>query len=245
MRASRAALNKKRARWHTARVTPPPNDPFEVLYEDAWLLALCKPSGWAMHRTRGDVGPWVVDALEARFGEGLHTPHRLDRATSGALLVAKDVDTARALDAAFATGGVRKTYAALVRGRPPASGVVDHPVPKGRGEARVPAVTRFETVATGERFSLVACFPETGRFHQVRRHMKHLSHPLVGDVHYGKGDINRDFRARFGLHRLALHAASLALAHPMTGRALRVAAPIPQDMRGALDALGLTWPEGM
>jgi tRNA pseudouridine65 synthase len=75
--------------------------------------------------------------------------------------------------------------------------------------------------------------------------MKHLSHPLVGDVHYGKGDINRDFRARFGLHRLALHAASLALAHPMTGRALRVAAPIPQDMRGALDALGLTWPEGM
>jgi len=226
-------------------MTAPPVDPFGVLYEDDWLLALNKPSGWAMHRTRGDVGPWVVDALEARFGARLHTPHRLDRATSGALMVAKDADAARALDAAFANGGVRKTYAALVRGRPPASGVVDHPVPKGRGEARVPAVTRFETVSTGERYSLVACFPETGRFHQVRRHMKHLSHPLVGDVHYGKGDINRDFRARFGLHRLALHAASLMLAHPVTGRALRVAAPIPADLRGALDALGLAWPEGL
>jgi 23S rRNA-/tRNA-specific pseudouridylate synthase len=70
----RPALNKKRARWHTAPMTALPAELFEVLYEDAWLLALCKPSGWAMHRTRGDVGPWVVDALEAHFGAGLHTP---------------------------------------------------------------------------------------------------------------------------------------------------------------------------
>ena len=243
MRGGSEALNKKRAAVHTARVNAsgPVESDFSVLHSDAWLLAVSKPSGWAMHRTRGDVGPWVVDALEDRFGPGLHTPHRLDRATSGVLLTTRTVESARTLDQAFAEGRVRKTYAALVRGRPPAEGVVDHPVPRGRHEPRVPAVTRFRTVATGERFSLVACYPETGRFHQVRRHMKHLSHPLVGDVHYGRGEINRDFRARFGFHRLALHAWAIEFEHPATGAPLRIEAPMPSDLSTVLAALNLTW----
>jgi len=90
-----------------------------------------------------------------------------------------------------------------------------------------------------ERCSLVEARPETGRFHQIRRHLKHLSHPIVGDVNYGKGDLNRLFRTRYGLHRLALHAHLLAFDHPATGRRLVVRAPLPADFAAALAALGL------
>ena len=121
-------------------------------------------------------------------------------------------------------------------------GVIDHPLKvEKRTGPRVPARTRFRLIAASqvERCSLVELIPETGRLHQIRRHMKHLSHPLIGDVNYGKGDINRLFRERYQLHRLALHAAEIAFTHPVSEERIRVIAPMPEDLSAPLRALGL------
>ncbi|MEI8259617.1 MAG: pseudouridine synthase, partial [Deltaproteobacteria bacterium] len=161
--------------------------------------------------------------------------------TSGALLFARSSEAAALLGRAFEEGRVEKRYLALVRGRPPASGTIDHPVPRQEAGARVPALTRFRTVATSpvDRCSLVEAMPETGRLHQVRRHLKHIHHPLVGDVNYGSGDINRHYRAVYDLHRLALHAHFLAFEHPFTHERVTINAPMPDDLGLALVALGL------
>ena len=122
-------------------------------------------------------------------------------------------------------------------------GTIDHPVKKGeKGPERVPAVTRFvrRGVSPHARCSLVEAMPKTGRLHQIRRHFKHISHPLIGDVRYGKGDINRTYRSAWNLHRLALHAWRIRLTHPMTAEWLEIVAPMPADLAGPLEALGLS-----
>ena len=103
----------------------------------------------------------------------------------------------------------------------------------------MPAVTRVRRLATAGRLSLVEAFPETGRLHQVRRHLKHLSHPVLGDANYGKGALNRELRERVGLARLALHAAGLRFVHPATGATLTIDAPLPEDLAVPLGRLGL------
>ncbi|MDP9120657.1 MAG: pseudouridine synthase, partial [Acidobacteriota bacterium] len=124
------------------------------------------------------------------------------------------------------------------------AGVIDHPIPRRPDGPRVAAVTEFRRLATFERYSLVEALPRTGRLHQIRRHFKHLSHPLIGDVRYGKGEHNRLFRSRFGLHRLALHALELAFEHPVERVPLRLVAPLPEDLAGPLRAMGLPVPSG-
>jgi tRNA pseudouridine65 synthase len=115
---------------------------------------------------------------------------------------------------------------------------IDHPVLRGeRGGERVPAVTEVERLEVFGRYSLVAATPRTGRLHQIRRHLKHVSCPLIGDVRYGKGEHNRLFRERYGLHRLFLHASELAFAHPKTGEEIRVSAPLGEDLAGPLAML--------
>ncbi|HXU70499.1 MAG TPA: pseudouridine synthase [Polyangia bacterium] len=213
----------------------------ELLYVDDDVVVADKPSGLSVHRGWDDDDDVAMFRVRDAIGARVHPVHRLDRGTSGALLFARTAEAAATLGRAFADGHVDKRYLALVRGAPPATVVVDHPVPETEGGARVPAVTRLRLVArsTVERCSLVEARPETGRFHQIRRHLKHLSHPIVGDVNYGKGDLNRLFRTRYGLHRLALHAHLLAFDHPATGRRLVVRAPLPADFAAALAALGL------
>jgi tRNA pseudouridine65 synthase len=103
----------------------------------------------------------------------------------------------------------------------------------------VQAVTRFRRLFVFERFSLVQAEPQTGRLHQIRRHLKHLGHPVVGDVNYGRGEINRDFRERFGLHRIALHANEMDLAHPRTGAPLCFRAQVPEDLAEPLRKMGI------
>lgn len=192
---------------------------------------------------------------DGKPAERLHAVHRLDRGTSGVLLFARTPDAARAVQAAFQEGRVEKTYLALVRGVPPEEGVIDHPVPRTPKSSRAPAGERvpartayrrlrsFEVTIEGlelgdeaegalpagptRTYSLVEAHPETGRPHQIRRHLKHLGHPLIGDVRYGKGDHNRLFRVAFGLHRLALHAWKLALPHPESGERLEISAEVP------------------
>lgn len=211
-----------------------------ILHLDNALVVVNKPSGLLVHRgwARDEVVAmtWVRDTLE----RWVYPVHRLDRATSGALLFALDKETARGLQEQFAAQRVDKRYLALVRGIPPAEGEIDHPVPRQpKDKERVPARTTFKRLATFERYALMEARPHTGRVHQIRRHFKHLSHPLIGDVRYGKGDQNRLFRQRFGLHRLALHALELGFEHPGSGEPLRVQAPLPEDLAVPLTAMGL------
>ncbi len=213
----------------------------ELLYADEDIVVANKPSGLLVHRGWDDDDDVALFRVRDAVGAQVHVVHRLDRATSGALLFARHRDAAAALCGDFEAGRVDKRYLALVRGQPPADGVIDHPVPKKEDGARVPAVTRFRLLGRSpvDRCSLVEALPETGRLHQIRRHMKHLSHPVIGDVNYGNGATNRHYRATYRLHRLALHAHYLAFAHPRTGARVVIAAPMPDDLGLPLVALGL------
>jgi tRNA pseudouridine65 synthase len=216
-------------------------DRLGVLYLDEHLVVVNKPSGLLVHRGWGADRDVALTRVRDWLGERINPVHRLDRATSGALMFARTAEATSALGAMFASGTVRKSYRALVRGVPPAEGVIDSPVPQTEDGPRVAALTRYRLLGASalERCAMVEALPETGRLHQVRRHLKHLGHPLIGDVNYGKGDLNRHYRAAYGLHRLALHACTLAFSHPVSGVALRVVAPMPDDLAGPLAALGL------
>lgn len=213
-----------------------------VLYRDSSLAVVDKPSGLAVHRGAARDSVVALGLARRQLGQFVYPVHRLDRATSGALVFAFDPGTARALGEAFAKGRVEKRYLALVRGIAPESAVIDHPLPREEGGRRVPAVTEIRRLGVFERYSLVEARPATGRRHQVRRHLKHLSLPVIGDVRYGKGEHNRLFRSRFGLHRLALHALEIGFEHPADGGGLTVLAPVPEDLAAPLREMGLPVP---
>jgi len=213
----------------------------ELLYADAHVVVANKPSGLLVHRGWANDDDVALFRVRDTVGAHVHPIHRLDRGTSGALLFARTPDAAAALSRALEEGLIEKRYLALVRGVPPDAGVIEHAIPKSEGGARVPALTHFRRIARSavDRCSLVLALPKTGRLHQVRRHLRHANHPLIGDVNYGSGAINRHYRAAYGIHRLALHACGLAFAHPATGARVDVVAPVPDDLAGGLAALGL------
>ena len=216
----------------------------DVLFRDESLLALFKPSGTLVHRGWARDGvPLVARARELTGFDTVHPIHRLDRGTSGVVLFALDSDTARALAELLVGRKIEKRYLVLVRGSPPEEGVIDHAIPRRVGGPRVDAVTAFRRVVTVEteprHLSLVRAEPRTGRLHQIRRHLKHIDHPVIGDANYGKGPLNRAVRERYGLSRLALHAESLALDHPATGERLVITASLPEDLRIPFEKMGI------
>jgi tRNA pseudouridine65 synthase len=216
-----------------------------ILYRDDHLVAIDKPPGLLVHRTGLDAGEtrFAVQLLRDQIGQPVWPAHRLDKGTSGMLLFALDAATASALGMAFESGeGIRKTYQAIVRGWPAEEGLIDHPLRRMPDDTRdtrdtlQSALTRYQTL---ERFELPLAFdgfdtlrvarvelqPLTGRRHQLRRHMKHLSHPIIGDSTHGKGPLNRAVAAFLGVQRLWLHALSMNLAHPAGGQPLELVAP--------------------
>jgi tRNA pseudouridine65 synthase len=215
--------------------------PIDLIFVDDAVVVANKPSGLLVHRGWGDDDDVALFRVRDMLGAHVHPVHRLDRGTSGALLFARTREAAATLGRALESGRIDKSYLALVRGTPPDDGIIDHAIPKSEDGERVAAVTRFRRLARSpvDRCSLVLAQPETGRLHQIRRHMHHISHPIVGDVKHGSGEINRHYRARYGLHRLALHARSIAFDHPTTGERVVAHAPVPEDLSRALAALGL------
>lgn len=209
------------------------------------LVIADKPSGLSVHRgwdaSRDHAMARVRDAL----GAWVYPVHRLDRATSGVLVLARDPDTAGVLSEAFREGRVDKEYVALVRGVLAEPGVVDHPIPAREGGERVSAITDYTPIAVArDRYTLVRLRPRTGRLHQIRRHMKHLSRPLLGDTTYGDGKENRKLREEVALHRLALHASWIAIPDPDAAedatRTLEARAGLPEDLRDPLARLGFS-----
>lgn len=208
-----------------------------VLYQSAALVAVDKPSGLCVHRGQSRDAVHALELVRDQVGAYVYPVHRLDRATSGVLLFALTADAARELGSAFAGGLVEKRYVALVRGAPPDHVRLSHPLSQEDGRTPQPAVTTLRTLARYGRYAWVEAFPETGRTHQIRRHLKHLSCPIIGDVRYGKGDHNRFFRTRYDLHRLALHAASVEVRDPAANSSVMIAAPIPEILARTLEAL--------
>lgn len=208
-----------------------------ILYRDDTLLVVNKPAGLLTHRSElaPDSDVAMTRARDA-IGARVWPLHRLDRGTSGALAFALSEPAARALRARMEAGEVDKEYLALARGITPEAIVVDYPVPRAEGGERVSAITRFRRLCALDGCSLVEARPSTGRYHQIRRHLSHLRHPIACDSNYGTGWFNRKIRAETSLKRLGLHA--LRLTFHFAGAELVVRAPLPEDFAGALRSLG-------
>jgi tRNA pseudouridine65 synthase len=217
-----------------------------VLHLDSDLVAIDKPPGLLVHPSALDAHEdrSALKLLRDQLGERLWPLHRLDKGTSGVLLFARNAEAARRWGIAFEQGVIRKRYLALVRGWPAEAGEIAHPLARdpelpSAGQPHLEALTRYRRVAMFEwpfrvdarhptsRYALVEAEPLTGRRHQIRRHFKHIGHPLVGDATHGKGPHNRAMAQWLGVARLWLHAESVEL--PTNEGPLRiVAAPGPE-----------------
>lgn len=216
-------------------------DAIEVLLRDEHLIAVGKPSGVHVHPTRLEPGAPALLAMVRRIaGHHVYPVHRLDRGASGVVLFGTSGEAARALHEGLARASSLKSYLALVRGVVERRLVLDRALTGRDGVTRRPSLTSIDPLATIEgRMSLVIARPETGRRHQIRRHLAHVAHHVLGDVEYGKGRINRELRERAGLARLALHLCRIEMRHPITGTALVIDAALPADLVAPLAALGL------
>jgi tRNA pseudouridine65 synthase len=207
-----------------------------VLHVDEHVVVINKPSGLLVHRSPIDRHEtrFAVQLLRDQLGTRVYPVHRLDKGTSGALAFALDRESASALAKAFASAAVAKTYLAVVRGWPEDAGLIEHalePLPDAYDRSTSATVrearTRFRTLERAElpvrvdryptsRYALVELVPDTGRRHQLRRHLAHVSHPIIGDSTYGKGRHNRLFADRYGVRRLMLACVRLEFDHPVS-----------------------------
>ena len=223
--------------------------PLTILWQDEDMVAVHKPAGWLVHRIGLDAheSRFVMQTLRDQLGRHVYPVHRLDKGTSGVLVMALHADAARALCALFETHRLHKRYLAMVRGWPPLSRHVDHALRPDDAPPEAPAQpaqTDFRCLATlqldvpvdrypSTRVALVEAVPRTGRRHQIRRHLKHLAHPIIGDATHGKGAHNRWWAQHLGVQRLWLHAWSLSLVQPLSGRALELVSALPSGMADA------------
>jgi tRNA pseudouridine65 synthase len=224
----------------------------EIVYEDAALIAVNKPAGLLVHRSQiaADETDFLLERLHKQVGSSLFLAHRLDRATSGIILLAKSREIAGELGRRFMTREVRKRYLAVLRGWPDPEGVIDYALPDVRERSpRKAALTRWRVLATAtvpiaigkypeQRYALVEASPETGRYRQIRKHFHHISHHIIGDTSHGRGDHNRIWRIHFGMHRMLLHAWRLEFTHPSDGSPLTLQAPPDETWRGVAARFG-------
>lgn len=227
--------------------------PLDILFEDRWLIAVNKPPDMPTHPSHGHFDDTLANALAYYFSEKgqpfvFRAINRLDRDTSGVVLVAKDGQTAAKLARQMESGGIRKQYLALLCGilEPPcgrienyirrvADSIITREVTEQPLPDASPAITEYRRLAVGPGSTLVAACPMTGRTHQLRVHFSHLGHPIIGDSLYGSPD------AFIG--RQVLHARSLTFSHPYSGEKMQIVAPLPSDFTEVCQAYGIKIPE--
>ncbi|MFT3735836.1 MAG: pseudouridine synthase [Rhodocyclaceae bacterium] len=232
--------------------------PLPVLFRDEHFITIHKPAALLVHRSEVDRHEtrFAIQLLRDQIGQHVWPVHRLDRGTSGVLLFALNKEALTAASQQFELGLVDKEYMAVVRGWPAETGLIDHPLRRIREEdghdrdsPPQESRTRFQRLATltldvcvdrypTSRYALLRLQPETGRRHQLRRHLKHIAHPIIGDATYGKGQHNRLFQELFGTARLLLACTGLGWRHPVTGEAIRLECPPDETFQRVLAHTG-------
>lgn len=228
---------------------------FPILYEDDTMIVIHKPAGILVHRSEATSRrePAVLQIMRDACGQHLYPVHRLDRPTSGVLVLARSPEMASILGKQWMQGLCRKTYLAVVRGWAPENLIINHALsdlddPTAPPQDAVTLIKRLATVELDQtvdrypkaRYSLCELQPETGRRHQLRRHCKAVFHPIIGDTVYGHGVHNRFFREHFAVSRLMLHHVRLELMHPVSHAPLYLEAPCDQTWKNLMDQLGWT-----
>ena len=224
-----------------------PYAPLKILYQDEYLVAIDKPSGLFVHRSFMDKHEvyFALQMVRDQIGQYVYPVHRLDRPTSGVLLFALNEKVARLMNEIFSSREVQKSYFAITRGHLEGDGEIDYALKEkldrlgdkhaNQDKEAQDAQTIYSSIATSTlpiavgkyptvRYSLIKLNPKTGRRHQIRRHLAHLRHPIIGDVNYGDNKQNPFFAKHFGLQRLMLHASKLEFCHPITRKKLSIMA---------------------
>ncbi|PJG82674.1 tRNA pseudouridine(65) synthase TruC [Caviibacterium pharyngocola] len=233
----------------------------EILYQDDEVIAVNKPAGMLVHRSWLDrhETQFVMQTLRDQIDRYVYPIHRLDRPTSGVLLFALNPETANQLCIQFEQKQVEKSYLAVVRGYLNGEGRIDYPLKPHldkiadkfaqEDKAAQEAITDYSGLQTAElpyavgryqtaRYSLVRLTPHTGRKHQLRRHMKHIFHPILGDTQYGDLHQNRALTANIGVERLMLHSEKLAFHHPVTNARIQIFAPLDEQWQRLFEEFG-------
>jgi len=233
----------------------------EILYQDEYLVAINKPSGLLVHKSPIDrhETEFALQMVRDQIGQYVYPVHRLDKPTSGVLLFALNTEILKAMSLLFRSHEVSKEYIAIVRGYTQEEDLIDYPLKQmldtkeqkklGITKEAQEAQTHYECLATVElpyavsrypvaRYSLVKLHPKTGRKHQLRRHMKHIFHPIVGDTKHGRGEHNQLFREKFECHRLLLHSHRVSFVHPVTKQSVEIEASVDDTFDGLFKIFG-------
>lgn len=222
----------------------------EICYEDDNLIAINKPHGLLVHQSpiARDADTFAIQVLRDQINHHVFPVHRLDRKTSGVLLFAKNREANSIMSQKFAAREVQKEYIAIVRGYAPAEDLIDYDLTNDKGKTQN-AITAYKTVQHVEipissgkfptsRYSLVELQPETGRMHQLRKHMAHIRHPIIGDRPHGCSKQNRFFKNEFDMMRMMLHAQQLSFLHPYSESEITIDANLQPEFQRMVDALG-------
>ena len=222
----------------------------EILFQDDDLIAINKPHGLLVHRTKiaNDATEFALQMVRDLIGQRVFPVHRLDRKTSGILLFAKSNKTLKTISKLFAERQVNKSYLAIIRGFAEAKGMVDYPLTEGNTTQE--AITAYKVLKQFEldlpygkfdttRYSLVEIKPETGRFHQIRKHFAHLRHPIIGDRPHGCNKQNKLWKDKFNMTTMLLHASSLEFNYP-DNTPVQIEAEISSEFERVLEILKFT-----
>ncbi len=222
----------------------------EILHQDKHLVAINKPHGLLVHKSpiAADASEFAVQMLRDQLGRRVFPAHRLDRKTSGVLLFALSPEANSLMQGKFENRQVKKTYQAIVRGFIPETGTIDYALTNENGLVQ-DALTHYVRLATSEipvafgkhptsRYSFVKLLPETGRHHQLRKHMAHIFHPIIGDRPHGCNKQNKFWLEKWEMNKMLLHATELQFEHPMTGEEVRIGAGFQSEFLRAMGILG-------
>lgn len=221
----------------------------EIIYQDEFMVAVNKPHGLLVHRTKlaTETDEFALQILRNQLGQKVYPAHRIDRKTSGILLFALDPETEKQLNALFAAQAIKKEYLAIVRGFIPDEGTIDYPLKKENGKLQE-AVTHYKTLKRTEinvplgqhatsRYSLVEVKPETGRMHQIRKHLAHINYPIIGDRPHGCNKQNKLFKEKWTMDKMMLHASRMQFQHPVLKADVNIKANMSDEFQRTLEFL--------
>ncbi len=219
----------------------------EILYKDESLVAVNKPHGLLVHRSyyAGVADVYALQELRNQLGQRVYPCHRLDRKTGGVLLFALNKQVNSLMQQQFAQNMVKKKYLAIVRGYTDDSGTIDYPLTNDKGKTQE-AITRYKTLNRAEldipfgkfktsRYSLVELNPQTGRMHQLRKHLAHIFHPIIGDKPHGCNKQNKFFKEQWSMTTMLLHASEINFKHPVNQKEMSINANIHSEFKRVME----------